>query len=163
MATAADCIRKTVVLDAPVERVWRAIGDSAQFGAWFGARFDGSFVEGRDLEARIVPTTVDPVVAKLQEPHAGTRFVVHVVRVEPERLLSFRWHPFGAHEPGDPAPPSTLVEFVLEAVSGGTRLTVTESGFEGIPLERRAAAFEANDQGWAHQMRLITTYVATTA
>lgn len=153
-------IRKTAHLAAPLARVWAAIGDSRQFGAWFGAEFDGPFVAGTTIGARIRPTTVDPEVARMQEPHAGTPFVVVVERVEPPRSLAFRWQHGGDDGPDAPM---TLVEFVLEAVPGGTQVTITESGFDRIPLERRAAAFTGNEQGWEHQLRLVATYVARQA
>ena len=61
---------------------------------------------------------------------------------------------------GHPDDPMTLVTFTLEAVGHDTRLTVVESGFEHIPLERRAEAFSGNDGGWTHQVQLVTRYVA---
>jgi hypothetical protein len=55
--------------------------------------------------------------------------------------------------------PMTLVEFRLHDVPGGTRLTVVESGFERIPVERRVLAFRMNDGGWAAQMQRIEQYL----
>ncbi|TMB70141.1 MAG: vanillate O-demethylase oxidoreductase VanB, partial [Chloroflexi bacterium] len=52
------------------------------------------------------------------------------------------------------------VEFNLEEVPGGTKLTVTESGFDNIPLARRAEAFRMNSEGWAQQLRNIEAHVA---
>jgi uncharacterized protein YndB with AHSA1/START domain len=160
MTTAAtDVIRKQQMLRAPLARVWSAISDSQQFGRWFGAELDGPFTPGARLIGRIVPTTVDPEVAKMQEPYTGKEMVLLVDRVEPMRLLSFRWHP-GIVERGQwDTEPTTLVEFRLEEVPGGTMLTVTESGFDGIPLERRAKAFAENAEGWTHQMQLIAKYL----
>lgn len=155
-----DAIRKTVVLSAPIERVWNALGNAETFGRWFGASFDGPFTPGARLTARIVPTTVDPDVAKMQEPHTGMAFEVLVERVEPPRALSFRWHPFAVGSADYSAEPTTLVAFELETVPGGTQLTLTESGFDGLPLERRAAAFTANEHGWSMQMTLIETFLA---
>jgi uncharacterized protein YndB with AHSA1/START domain len=162
MPSTTDAIRKSVVLNAPLERVWHAISDARQFGAWFGAALDGPFVAGRRVAGRITPTTVDPEVAKLQEPHAGTPFEVLVTRVEPMRHLSFRWHPYQA-KAGEEQPPMTLVEFELEPVDEGVRLTITESGFDAVPLARRAEAFEGNEGGWEHQTRLIAKYLARPA
>jgi uncharacterized protein YndB with AHSA1/START domain len=158
--TDTDRIQKTTLLRAPLERVWQAISDSGQFGVWFGAAFDGPFVPGTRLSARIVPTQVDPEIAKMQESHTGTPFVVFVERVEPLRLLSFRWHPYAVEPKDYAAEPTTLVEFELTSVPEGTRLTITESGFDGIPLERRAKAFTANEDGWTHQLALVTKYLA---
>lgn len=161
MSESTDRIVKHVVLRAPRERVWQAISDAKEFGAWFGVAFDGAFVAGARMVGRIVPTTVDPEVAKSQEPYAGATFECTIDRVEPTRLFSFRWHPFAVEKGVDYAhEPTTLVEFVLEEVADGTRLTITESGFDGIPLARRAKAFAANEGGWAAQMKLVEKYVA---
>ena len=155
-----DRIVKSIVLNAPRERVWRALSESGEFGAWFGMRFDGPFVAGKPITGRIAPTQVDPEVAKLQAPHVGKAFEFMVERIEPMDRLSLRWHPYAI----DPAvdyskEPTTLVEFVLEDAGAGTKLTVTESGFDRIPLARRAEAFKANAGGWEHQCRLIQRYV----
>ena len=88
-----DRIEKQTVLRAPLARVWNAIADSRQFGAWFGCVVDGPFVAGERVAARIAPTQVDAEIAKAQEPYAGMPFDFHVERVEPMRLLSFRWMP----------------------------------------------------------------------
>ena len=156
-----DRIEKQVALNAPRERVWRAISDAREFGRWFGVAFDGRFVAGAELTGKIVPTEADPEVAKLQAPHAGKAFAFFVEAIEPMRRISFRWHPY-AVEPGVDysAEPTTLIVFELEDVAGGTRLTITETGFNQIPLARRAQAFAANDGGWAMQTTLIAKYLA---
>jgi uncharacterized protein YndB with AHSA1/START domain len=156
-----DHIEKKVLLRAPLERVWHAIADADQFGTWFGVAFDGPFVAGARLTGKIVPTRVDPEVAELQRPHEGKAFEFTVDRIEPMRRISFRWHPF-AVEPGVDYTnePTTLIEFTLEEVPDGVLLTITESGFDNIPLERRAKAFAANDGGWAKQTQLIEKYLA---
>jgi uncharacterized protein YndB with AHSA1/START domain len=156
-----DRIEKRILLRAPRERVWRAISDARQFGLWFGVAFDGPFVAGARLTGRIVPTTVDAEVAKLQEPHAGTRFEIAVDRIEPMRRFSFRWHPYAVESGVDYSQePMTLVLFELEEAEGGTLLTISESGFDRIPLARRAKAFSANDGGWTKQTELIEKYLA---
>ena len=156
-ASPADRIEKQVILQAPRPRVWRAISDAARFGQWFGVRFDGPFVEGAVTRGRIVPTAVDPDVARMQQPYAGMACDVLVEAIEPGHRLAFRWHPGG--EP-DLAGPMTLVEFLLEDADGGTLLTIVESGFDQIPLERRAQVFADNDGGWEMQLSLIARYLA---
>lgn len=159
-----DRIEKRVVLRAPRERVWRAIAHAEEFGTWFGAELAAPFTAGTIVPARMVGTRVDPEVAKSQEPYVGTRFEIKVERMEPESLFSFRWHPY---EPEDGADffsvPTTLVEFVLEDHPEGTLLTITESGFEAIPLDKRAQAFTSNDEGWTIQSRLIGKYLEQAA
>jgi len=164
MATSTDRIEKRVVLKAPLERVWGAISDASQFGSWFGVEFDGPFAAGARMTGRIVPTRVDPEVAKSQEPYAGAKFEVTVDRIEPMRLFSFRWHPFAVEPSVDYSQEEpTLVVFELEAVAGGTRLTITESGFDRVPVARRAKAFEMNEGGWTAQLRLVEKYVSRAA
>lgn len=159
-----DRIEKKVLLRAPRERVWRAISDAKQFGTWFGVEFDGPFVAGAAMKGRMTPTKVDPEVAKMQEPYAGRAFDCTIDRIEPMNLFSFRWHPFAIEPDVDYSKePSTLVVFELEEAAGGTQLTITESGFDKIPLERRAKAFAANEGGWTHQAELIAKYLAGAA
>jgi uncharacterized protein YndB with AHSA1/START domain len=158
-----DRIEKKILLHAPLKRVWRALTDSTEFGVWFGVKFDGPFQPGVSLRGVIVPTTMDPEVAKAQKPHEGTPFQITVEQIEPHRLFSFRWHPFAIESGVDySAEPTTLVSFTLEEVAGGVMLTVTESGFDQIPLARRAKAFQANDQGWSMQVKLIEAYLVHT-
>jgi uncharacterized protein YndB with AHSA1/START domain len=155
-----DRIEKKVVLRAPRERVWRAISDAGEFGAWFGVAFDGPFVPGKPLLGKITPTKVDPEVAATQKPYEGAVFEIVVDRVEPTRLFSFRWHPFAVDTTVDYSrEPTTLVVFELRDVPEGTELTLTESGFDRVTASRRARAFTANDGGWAAQMKLIAKYV----
>ncbi len=155
-----DRIEKKILLRAPRQRVWRALSDSSEFGRWFGAKFDGPFVPGGTIRAVVAQTAVDAEVAQAQKEFEGTPFEIVVEKMEPERLLSFRWHPF-AIEPGIDysAEPTTLVEFVLEEQDNAVILTVTESGFDRIALARRAKAFSANEQGWSMQVKLIEKYL----
>ena len=160
MNKTTDAIEKQVLLSAPLSRVWRAISDSSEFGTWFGVTFEGPFVAGAPLRGAITGTKVDPEVAKLQKPHEGRPFNILVEQMEPERLFSFRWHPY-AIEPGTDysSEPTTLVTFQLDETAEGVQLTLTESGFDQIPLDRRAKAFAANEGGWGHQMVLIAKYL----
>jgi len=99
-------------------------------------------------------------VAKAQKAHEGLAFDVSIEQMEPERLFSFRWHPGAVGPEVDySAEPMTLVEFVLEEAAGGVLLTVTESGFDRIPLARRAKAFTANEGGWSIMAKVIEEYL----
>ncbi len=156
-----DRIEKKVLLRATKERVWRAISDYTEFGKWFGVRFDSPFVPGAQVRGVVTPTMADPEVAKGQKPYEGLPFEIWVERIEPEKLFSFRWHPYAVEKGADySAEPTTLVEFSLEEVEGGVLLTMSESGFDQIPLERRATAFKMNEGGWGTQIRLIALYLA---
>jgi uncharacterized protein YndB with AHSA1/START domain len=157
----ADRIEKKILLRAPRKRVWRALSDSTEFGTWFGMKFDGPFTPGAIARGVISPSKVNAEVAKAQKVHEGLAFEITIAQMEPERLFSFRWHPY-AVEPGADysAEPTTLVEFVLEEAAGGVLLTVTESGFDRIPLARRAKAFTANEGGWSIMVKVIGKYLA---
>jgi len=156
-----DRIEKEVLLNAPLDRVWRAISDADEFGQWFGVRFDGPFVPGASLTGVITPTAVDDDVAKAQEPYAGKADTWQIVAVEPHRRLAFRWHPYGVEDGVDYSKePTTLVEFTLEDTADGVMLRIVESGFEGIPAERRQSAFESNNEGWSAQTELVRKYLA---
>lgn len=150
-------ITRSVVVDAPVERVWAAIADATAFGTWFGAEFDGPFEAGGTTAGRIVPTTIDPEVAAAQEPHRGTPFTVDVVAIEPQRRFAFRWQPTPESDV------RTTVEFTLEPAAEGTRVTITEHGFDQLPDKLRDAARDGNDGGWEAQARLLASYVGRAA
>jgi uncharacterized protein YndB with AHSA1/START domain len=158
-----DRIEKKILLRAPRKRVWRALSDSTEFGSWFGMRFDGPFVPGGCMRAVIIPTTVDAEVAKAQKAYEGIPLDITIEQMEPERLFSFRWHPSAVERGVDYSrEPATLVVFALEEVANGVMLTVTESGFDQIPLARRAKAFRENEQGWGMMVKIIEEYVAHT-
>jgi uncharacterized protein YndB with AHSA1/START domain len=161
MSGDTDRIEKKILVSATVAKVWRALSDANEFGAWFGVKFEGAFRPGAHIRGTIAPTTVDAKVAEAQKPYTGKPFDITVDRMEPERLFSFRWHPYAVEPDYDySAEPTTLVVFELNAVEGGTSVTVTESGFDKIPLARRAKAFSMNDEGWTMVVRLLGKYVA---
>jgi uncharacterized protein YndB with AHSA1/START domain len=161
MTPQTDRIEKRILLRAPRERVWSAISQAKQFGTWFGMAFDGEFAAGTRLSGKITPTKVDAEVAQAQASYAGMPFEIAVDRIEPMRLFSFRWHPYAVEPDTDySSEPMTLVSFELEEAAEGTWLTITESGFDKIPLARRAEAFTCNEQGWEAQTRLIERYLA---
>ena len=152
-ATSTDRIEKQVELNAPGSRVWRAITDYKQFGAWFGATLESPFVAGQTTVGRINIPAYEHIPMEL----AGES-------IEPETLFSFRWHPYAI----DPAvdysgEPTTLVEFRLSEVAGGTLLTVSESGFDALPAGRRDEAFRMDESGWSSQVRNIEKYVRDNA
>ena len=159
--TSNDRLEQRVLLEAPLAQVWRAISDSSQFGRWFGVAFETPFSAATRVQGRITPTTVDTEVAKLQQPHAGKAFEIWIERLEPQRTLAFRWHPYDIDPSQDRSQePTTLVVFELQAAPEGTHLTISESGFDQLPRERRAQAYAANASGWSHQAQLIKKYLA---
>ena len=144
-----DRIEKRVVLRAPQARVWKALTDSAAFGKWFGITFERPFVPGTTAHGRITIPKYEHVKADFQ-----------IERIEPESYFSYRWHPYAIDPAVDySAEPTTLVEFRLEPEGEATVLTIIESGFDRIPIARRAEAFRMNDGGWTAQIKNIESYV----
>jgi uncharacterized protein YndB with AHSA1/START domain len=155
-----DRIEKKVLLHAPLKRVWTALANSTEFGTWFGMKFDGPFVPGALMRGVIVPTKVNAEVAKAQQKYDGRPVEITIEKMEPERLFSFRWHPYAIERGVDySAEPTTLIELVLEEMKDGVMLTVTESGFDQIPLVRRVKAFTANEEGWGMVVKLLEEYL----
>jgi uncharacterized protein YndB with AHSA1/START domain len=157
----SDRIEKKTLLHAPLARVWKALTDAHEFGAWFGVALDEPFVEGKTVRGTIAATTVDPDVAELQKPFVGLPFEILIEELVPERRFAFRWHPFAIERDVDySSEPTTLVVFTLDETAEGVWLTLTESGFEHVPLARRARAFTANEGGWEKQLELVGRYLA---
>jgi uncharacterized protein YndB with AHSA1/START domain len=149
-ARKTDRIHKQVLLRAPRSRVWKSLVDMREFGTWFGVALpDGAFTEGAQVEGQV-----------LHPEYSHVTMRVSVEQVQPERLLSFRWHP-GAIDPGVDydQEPTTLVVFELHEAAEGILLTVHESGFDKLPRERRADAYRGNESGWVEQMGNIARHV----
>jgi len=145
-----DRIEQRVVLRAARTRVWRAITNAEEFGTWFRVKLEGAFTEDRPMRGKITIPGYEHVTVEML-----------VERIDPERYFSYRWHPYAVDPAVDySAEPTTLVEFHLEETDGGTAVTIVESGFDRIPLARRAEAFRMNDQGWAGQIKHLARYVA---
>ena len=145
-----DRIEKHAVLRAPRERVWRALTTAAEFGTWFGVKFDSDFRPGASIRGKLtIPR------------YADLTLEIRVERIEPQHHFSYRWHPYAVDPAKDySTEPMTLVEFTLEETDGGTALTIVESGFDRLPLERRAEAFRMNDGGWVGQIKNLERHVA---
>ena len=154
IAVNTDRIEKEIVLRALRSRVWCALTNAQEFGKWFQADIKDAFVAGAPARGRITHPGYEHLTIE-----------VHVERIEPEHLFSFRWHPYAVDAKHDySGEPTTLVVFELEEIAGGrTRLKVTESGFDQIPVLRRAEAFRMNSEGWAAQVENIARYVGETS
>jgi len=146
-----DRIETRVEVNAPRSRVWRAVSTAKEFATWFGIQLDGEFTAGATVRGRITikgePLTLD----------------LGIERIEPEHYFSYRWHPYAIDPKVDYSnEPTTLVEFRLDEIADGkgTAVTIVESGFDRIPLARRAEAYRMNDKGWAGQSKKLVAYVA---
>lgn len=145
----SDRIQKTVLINANRSRVWRALTNAAEFGQWFRVKLEGRFVPGEITSGHVT-----------SPGHEHLRFEVVVERMDAEHYFSFRWHPYAVDPEVDYSQePMTQVEFHLEPVSQGTRLTVSESGFDLIPAARRNEAYRMNEGGWAVQCENIRKHL----
>jgi uncharacterized protein YndB with AHSA1/START domain len=147
--TTENSIEKQIEIAAPVTRVWKALTDYRQFGEWFQVSLDGPFVHGK------------PVGGQLTFPgYEHVRMDLEVKTVQPENYFSYTWHPYSVDPKVDYTKETpTLVEFRLAPAKSGTSLTVTESGFDKIPADRRVQAFRMNTNGWTSQLKALETYV----
>ncbi len=141
-ASQMERITKEIVVRAPRARVWKAVSNVAEFSKWFRVKAEGEFRSGERVQ-----------MVSTYPGHEGASFYVDIVDMEPERRLSWRWQAAAAEDP------ATLVVFDLEDVEGGTRVRVTESGFERVSAERRAKVFQGNRRGWELQSANLRSYV----
>ena len=150
----SNTIERSIVIYAPRDRVWRALSNAQEFGAWFGVKLDGqSFVPGQRVRGPVTSASCG---------HDNVWFDVVIERMEPQDLFSYRWHPY----PIDPSvdysqEQPTLVIFTLKnAPDNSTLLTVVESGFDNVPPERRLEAFRMNSNGWQAQINNLMQYAS---
>jgi uncharacterized protein YndB with AHSA1/START domain len=147
----SDSIVKSIDIAAPVEKVWDALTDHVKFGTWFRVALDQPFVVGQSSTGRMT-----------YPGYEAYRWEARVVAIEPMTRFAYEWPATGGDkalmDSGIPVPEWTLVEFLLEPVADGTRLTVTESGFDAVPEPRRANVMRDNDGGWAQQVENIRDY-----
>ena len=144
-----DTIEKSVWIDAPSEDVWQALADSGEFGTWFRARFDGPFEEGQLLDAEIT-----------YPGHEGLRFWVRPVVIDRPRRFAFDWPIDDKADDRDPSTAlTTRVTWTLAEENGGTRVTVTESGFAALPPEVAERKRPDNEGGWEIQCANLKAHV----
>jgi uncharacterized protein YndB with AHSA1/START domain len=136
-----DRIERTVELDHAPERVWAAITTAEGLGGWFG---DEATLELRPGgSGRMIWTN-------------GATVDMRVERVEEPTVFGFTWQIYGL--PKDD-PRRTYVEFTLEPVDTGTRLTVVESGFAQLSAEAYHVAYDGNTKGWASELGELLSYL----
>jgi len=154
MTTALDTdrVERSILINASRERVWRALTNAEEFGAWFGADLSGqAFKPGERARGKFS-----------HEEFPDSYFDAVVERIEPQDMMSFYWHPFAVDPAVDYSQEEpTLVTFTLKDAPGnGILLTVVESGFDKVPAHRRRKAFEMHSSGWEFQLQNIARHVS---
>lgn len=147
--TTENQVTRSIDLKAPIEKVWKALTDHRQFSQWFGASVETAFVPGQVSPGRISCSGFENV-----------KWEIRTEKMLEPTYFSLKWHPFAVKPDVDYShEPQTLVEFQLEQLPSGTRVTVTESGFDALPEHRRAEAFEKHSAGWGVQIENLRNYV----
>lgn len=144
-----DSITRSIEIKAPIERVWQALTDYREFGAWFRVAIEAPFEVGKPAIGHIT-----------HKGYEHVRWTAQIVAMDAPRRFAFTWYPYAI----DPAvdytgEEPTLVEFRLEPRDGGTHLTITESGFDKVPAHRRDEALRMNGNGWTVQVENIRAYL----
>ncbi len=154
--TSSDRIEERVQLPAPRTRVWRALTNADELGAWFGANLAGATI-----------ATGANVTGHMTIPgHEHFMFDVKIEEMDAEHRFAWRWHPNPMDAGVDfSVEPRTLVTFTLEdTADGGTLLRVVETGFDKLAASRRTAALLGNTKGWASQLhKRLAAYIASAA
>ncbi|KOV58776.1 SRPBCC domain-containing protein [Streptomyces sp. MMG1121] len=133
-----NTIERAILINGSRERVWSVLTEPAFLGRWFG---NGE------------PVKIDLRPGGLLVFDHGIHGVIpaRIQTVEPPHVLSWRWSQGAAGEEPDEAN-ATLVEFTLteDDSTGGTRLTMVESGFAhlGLPTDEATDRHRANSQNW---------------
>lgn len=145
----SDHIEQSIDLKASIGRVWQALTDHEEFGQWFGVQLDGPFVPGEKTRGHMTIAGLEHIPWEAE-----------IVAVEKPRYFAYRWHPYAVDPDVDySGEEPTLVEFHLEETAEGTRLTLTESGFDRLPAQRMPEAMRKNEGGWKLQLENIKAHV----
>jgi uncharacterized protein YndB with AHSA1/START domain len=142
-------IDRSIEIKAPPKRVWRALSNADELSAWFQVKIEGKLAPNSDVW-----------MTSTHAQHSGMRFRVWIKEMTPPQRMVWEWHP-GAIDPkvDYSREPRTTVTFTLEPSGEGTKLSVSETGFDEISLARRAKVFEDNKQGWAEVLVWLQKYV----
>ncbi len=136
-----DRIERTLELAHPPAKVWAALTTAEGLGTWFGNQ-----------------ATVDlrPGGSAQMTWTSGDKADLTIQRIEEPTVFGFSWHIYGLPEDD---PRRTYVEFTLEPVATGTRLTVVESGFAQLPDDAHSKAFGGNTEGWTSELGELVEYL----
>jgi uncharacterized protein YndB with AHSA1/START domain len=136
-----DRIERTVEIAAPPRKVWAALTTAEGLAAWFG---DEATIDLR------------PGGSARMSWKQGHTAEMRVERVEEPSVFGYTWHIYGLP---DDDPRRTYVEFTLEPIATGTRLTVVETGFAQLSPDAHRQAFDGNTNGWASELAELVSYL----
>jgi uncharacterized protein YndB with AHSA1/START domain len=135
-------VERTIWIAAPRERVWPAITEPAQLERWYAPGCPWKIPALQvGATATFYNTATETLLATLEV-------------VDPLRQFTLRWQPEALY------PDTTLVTtFLLEEENGGTRVTITEAGYETLPEEIRQKRFDETGEGYGISMENLKAYV----
>lgn len=136
-----DRIERVVEIAHPPAKVWAALTTAEGLSTWFGNQATIDLSPGGS--AQMTWTN-------------GHQASMRVERVEEPKVFGFTWHIYGLPEDD---PRRTYVEFTLEPLGTGTRLTVVESGFAQLPDDAHSTAYNGNTTGWASELGELSAYL----
>jgi uncharacterized protein YndB with AHSA1/START domain len=144
MSTTEYQIEREIVIDAPVEVVWRTITEPDQITQWFADK----------VELEVEPGAH----GYLGFGEQGGPVVVETV--DPPTRFSFRWNSPAGEEPA--AGNSLLVEFTLAGEGGRTLLRVVESGLNLLawPDVDKQRYAEEHNGGWGEFLDRLARLLA---
>lgn len=144
-----DRIEKSILINAPLSRVWRALTDHKEFGTWFQCEIDRPFKIGEQVTGRM---TI--------KGHEHDVFPMQILAMEENKYFSCRWPAYVEKSDLDLAQePWLLMEFKLEETSEGTLLSIVESGFDQLHPSIKEEARRGNEGGWEFQLNNIKNYL----
>ena len=123
-------IEKKVSINAPAEKVWKALTEPKQLGEWM-----------------MMPTTFEPVVGKeftfKAEGMEGWDGYFHCIvrEVEVNKKLVYTWNSGMINA-------ETLVTILISETGGQTELTLIHTGWENLPAEMRSQMIDGHSKGW---------------
>ena len=145
-------IDRSIEISAPPERVFRALTTAAELSEWFQVAIEGELAAGREVWM----TSTHP-------DHKGQRFQVRIKEMTRPSRVVWEWHPGAVDETLDYSrEPRTTVTFTIEPFARGSRLSVSETGFDAISLARRAKVYQDNVQGWTEVVVWLQKHVEKT-
>jgi uncharacterized protein YndB with AHSA1/START domain len=139
-----DQIERVVELSHGADKVWAALTTAEGLNGWFGHKSAIDLRPGGQAE--------------MHWDNDGSDFTARMVVkvVEPTSRFAYTWGIMGLPD-GDPR--RTFVDFTLEPIAGGTRLTVTESGFAQVPDDVFKSAYDGNTGGWKSELDELVQYL----
>src|SRR5918911_4829018 len=136
-----DRIERTVEIAHPPAKIWAALTTAEGLSTWFGDQATIDLRPGGSAQLTWA---------------SGETAHMRIERVEEPTVFGFTWRIYGL--PADD-PRRTYVEFRLEPVGSGTRLTVVETGFAQLPDDAHHQAFDGNTRGWASELDELIAYL----